>query len=162
MEEYIYSSEYYCEDCECYHSVSVFSDGDNFTVNDDDGDIIAKYSDYEKLSLEFPEGTPHIGYPVKREVITRWHVMFNSDLRVQCFLKSENPFLAKNRRLWISPKEAPEEVRLTLGLTEDDRIDPEIKDLDAFIKNLPNINGEQRKHRNAFTTVFSFDVVTFG
>lgn len=161
MEEYIYSSEYYCEDCECYHSVGVFSDGDKFIVNDDDGDTIAEYLEYVEVVRDFPEGINNVVNIKKEKKVSRWHMILNSDLTVQSFLKYGNPFSQASKRLWISPKEVPEEIRLTLGLTEEDRIDPEIKNMESLLKNMGNINGEQRKYRNVLTNIFSFDVITF-
>lgn len=158
---FLYTSSYWCEECSINHPVSVWFSDDKYIVIDDDGDVVQKFYSYKLVVEKFPEDNRLVAPITKNKKIVKWHMLVNNDLTVQSLLESKNPFLKKNKIYWISPEKAPEIVKITLGLNENNRISEEIKtwkDLEVAIK---NINGEQRKYKNALTTIFSFDVEVY-
>lgn len=161
MDNFLYSSEYYCEDCKDWHSVAVWFHRDDvntcYCITDGDGDEVATYeeSQYDQMVKEFPEGTPNHDrlHPLPVSVKVKWHAVVRDDRGGMWVDSVKREGRWNDHRGWISPKDAPEIVRLVLGL-DDHNLIQEIHNWVQLREGLKALNGHQ--HRN--TGVISFYV----
>lgn len=163
MDEFLYASEYYCDDCKDWHTVAVwFHDNDglntSYIVTDSDGDEVAIYkeSDYDVMAKEFPEGTPNYDrlHPLPVDVKVKYHALVEDERGGFFAVRSvKRGGRWNDHRGWISPKDAPEIVRIVLGLDDQDVIQ-DIHNWVQLREGLKALNG--RQHKN--TGVISFYV----
>lgn len=124
MDEPIYTSEYYCDDCKCFHEVTCWMDSnEKYYVTDSDGDVIEKFETYDEILTVYPEGNPNTTPKPKQYKSEKWFAVLDPQSKnvAVTSVKKGGRWNKDWRDNGISPTDAPDEVRLTLGLSDTDK-----------------------------------------